>query len=78
MPTRVVDASVGASTGAVAGLVVASSWLCRAPEGVRHLCLPFGAPSAGNEVSEEGTVHRELQRVALLTQAAVMGEALKE
>ena len=39
---------------------------------------PFGAPSAGNEVSEEGTVHRELQRVALLTQAAVMGEALKE
>ena len=53
--------------------------MCRAPEGVRHLCVaPAGAPSTGDEVTEDGAVHRELQGVALLAHPAVMGEALKE
>ena len=53
--------------------------MCRAPEGVRHLCVaPAGAPSTGDEVTEDGAVHRELQGVALLAPPAVMGEAMKE
>jgi hypothetical protein len=48
-------------------------------QGVSGTCVrPAGAPSAGDEVPEEGAVHRVLQRVALLAHSAVMGEALKE
>ena len=53
--------------------------MCRAPVGVRHLCVaPSGTPSTGDEIAEDGAVHRELQGVALLTPPAVMGEAMKE
>ena len=53
--------------------------MCRAPEGVRHLCVaPAGAPSTGDEVTEDGAVHRELQGIGLLTHPEVMGEATKD
>jgi len=34
--------------------------------------------STGHEVADDGTVHRELQRVALLASSALMDETLKE